>query len=123
MWHRVVSSHLFAEVEHLVDDVIVINQGCLVAQGALTELHQAASLARTNDPRRLAGELEQAGATTQTQGVDGLVVRGMRIDEIGDRDFKIGVALHELSPHAGSLEELFLNWTSDPSADKKGSRP
>ena len=54
---------------------------------------------------------------------DGLVVRGMPIDEIGDRALNIGVALHELSAHAGSPEELFLNWTSDPSADKKGSQP
>jgi len=118
-----VSSHLLAEVEHLVDDVIVINQGRLVAHGALAELQQAASLARTNDPLRLAAELEQAGATIQTQGADGLVVRGMPIDEIGDRALNIGVALHELSAHAGSMEELFLNWTSDPSADKKGSQP
>ncbi len=118
-----VSSHLLAEVEHLVDDVIVINQGRLVAHGALAELQQAASLARTSDPRRLAAALESAGATTKTRGADGLVVRGMSIDEIGDRAFGSGVALHELSPHAGSLEELFLNWTSDPATDKEVSKP
>ena len=118
-----VSSHLLAEVEHLVDDVIVINQGRLVAEGALADLQQVASLARTDDPNRLAAELEQMGATTMALGVDGLVVRGMPIGEIGDRAFNIGVALHELSPHAGSLEELFLNWTSEPSADQKGTQP
>jgi ABC-2 type transport system ATP-binding protein len=118
-----VSSHLLAEVEHLADDVIVINQGRLVAQGALAELQQAASLARTSDPGRLAAELERAGATTQIQGADGLVVRGMSINEIGDRAFTMGVALHELSPHAGSLEELFLNWTSDPSSVKEVNQP
>ena len=47
----------------------------------------------------------------------------MPIDEIGDRAFNIDIALHELSSHAGSLEELFLNWTSDSSAHKKGSKP
>ncbi len=118
-----VSSHLLAEVEHLADDVIVINQGRLVAHGALAELQQAASLARSTDPHRLAAALERTGATTQAQGGDGLVVRGMPIDEIGDRAFAIGVALHELSPHAGSLEELFLNWTSEPSTDKEVSKP
>jgi ABC-2 type transport system ATP-binding protein len=117
-----VSSHLLAEVEHLADDVIVINQGRLVAQGALAELQQSASLARTADSRRLATVLERAGATTQPQGTDGLVVRGMPIDEIGDRAFTNGVALHELSPHAGSLEELFLNWTTDPSTNKDVSQ-
>ena len=53
---------------------------------------------------------------------DGLVVRGMSIDEIGERAFTNGVAVHELSPHAGSLEELFLDWTSDPSTIKEVSQ-
>jgi hypothetical protein len=34
------------------------------------------------------------------------------IAEIGDRACAAGIALHELSPQAGSLEELFLGWTS-----------
>lgn len=118
-----VSSHLLAEVEHLADDVIVINQGRLVAHGALAELQQAASLVRSDDVRRLAAALEQAGATTQTQGTDGLVVRGMSIDEIGDRAFANKIAVHELSRHAGSLEELFLNWTSDASPHQEVSKP
>ena len=117
-----VSSHLLAEVEHLADDVIVINQGRLVARGALAELQQAASLARSTDPIRLAAVLELAGATTQAQGADGLVVRGMSIDEIGDRAFTDGIALHELSSHAGSLEELFLAWTGEPSTIKEVSQ-
>ncbi|MBK7322867.1 MAG: hypothetical protein IPI82_10580 [Candidatus Microthrix sp.] len=32
------SSHTLAEVEHLADDVIVINRGRLVTHGALEEL-------------------------------------------------------------------------------------
>ena len=110
-----VSSHLLSEVEHLVDDVIVINQGRLVAHGSLAELQQSAALVRTIDPGRFAIELERTGATTQAQGPEGLIVRGMTIDEIGERALTAGIALHELSPHAGSLEELFLNWTTDPS--------
>ena len=69
---------------------------------------------RTTDPGRLADVLEQAGADTETHGADGLVVRGMPIDEIGDRAFTAGIALHELSPHAGSLEELFLHLDHQP---------
>jgi len=109
-----VSSHLLAEVEHLVDDVIVIDQGRLVTHGALCELLQSASLVRAADPNRLADVLEQHGATTQTEGTDGLVVRCMDIAEIGDRAFSAGIAVRELSPHAGSLEQLFLTWTTDP---------
>ncbi len=109
-----VSSHLLSEVEHLADDVIVINQGRLITQGSLAELQQSASLVRTVDTARLAGVLRAAGAETQPDGADGLVVRGMTIESIGDAAFTNGIALHELSPHAGSLEELFLDWTTNP---------
>jgi ABC-2 type transport system ATP-binding protein len=118
-----VSSHLLAEVEHLADDVIVINQGRLVTHDSLAELQHAASFVRTADPLRLAAVLEQAGAITQTHGPDGLIVRCMPTDEIGERAFRNGYALHELSPQAGSLEELFLSWTADPSTEKETQQP
>jgi ABC-2 type transport system ATP-binding protein len=114
-----VSSHLLSEVEHLADDVIVINQGRLVTHGSLADLQQSAALVRTIDPDRFAVELQRAGATTQSQGRDGLIVRGMAIDEIGERAFTAGVALHELSPSAGSLEELFLTWTNQSANDEE----
>lgn len=108
-----VSSHVLAEVEHLADDVVVINRGRLVTHGVLADLQHAASLVRTREPERLAAVLESAGATTQPQNTNALVVRGMPIDEIGDRAFTNGIGLNELSPYAGSLEELFLDWTSE----------
>jgi ABC-2 type transport system ATP-binding protein len=114
-----VSSHLLTEVEHLADDVIVINEGRLITEGPLAELQKAASLVRTADSPRLASVLEQAGATTEANGSGSLIVRGMPIDEIGERAFTTGIALHELSPQAGSLEELFLNWTTTPSSDRE----
>ena len=118
-----VSSHLLDEVEHLADDVVVINKGRLVTQGSLAELQQAASLVRTIDPGRLAVVLEQAGAATETHGPDSLIVREMPIDEIGDRAFTAGFAVHELSPRAGSLEELFLTWTTTQSTDQEVTQP
>ncbi len=118
-----VSSHLLAEIEHLADDVVVISDGRLVTQGPLAELQQAASLVRTTDPDRLAPVLEQAGASTEPHGPDGLIVRGMAIDEIGERAFANRVALHELSPQEGSLEELFLNWTTNPTDDREVTQP
>jgi len=118
-----VSSHLLSEVEHLADDVIVINQGRLITHGALAELQQAASLVRTLDATRLVDALQQAGATLRTDGDDGLVVRGMSLAEIGDHAFVNGIAIHELSPHAGSLEELFLDWTSTASLPEESSQP
>ena len=116
-----VSSHLLAEVEHLADDVIVIDQGRLVTRGSLAELQQSAALVRSTDPDRLAETLRRAGAVIDVHGTDGLVVSGLQVDEIGDLAFATGIAVHELSPRAGSLEELFLNWTTNPSTNEEVS--
>lgn len=105
------SSHLLAEVEHLADEVIVINRGKLIASGSLQELQTAAARVRTPSARLLSVALEAAGALVEARGVETLVVRGMAIEAIGDIAFSAGVALHELSPDSSSLEDLFLEWT------------
>ena len=112
-----VSSHLLAEVEHLADEVIVVNQGRMVTSGALAELQDSATLVRTASPARLTEVIVAAGAAVQLQEHDTILVRGIAIDEIGDRAFEAGIALHELSPHSGSLEELFLGWTGVTNAE------
>ena len=107
-----VSSHLLAEVEHLADEVVVISQGRLVATGALATLQKDGTSVRTPERARLTELLRDTGATVHT-GPDGeLVVRGLGTSDIGDRACSAGIALHELTPQAGSLEELFLDWTS-----------
>lgn len=107
-----VSSHLLAEVEQLADDVVVIDGGRLVAQGALSELQTEATLVRIDDTQALRAVLETAGATCEEHGGHALVVKGIPTAEIGERAFAAGLVLHELSPHAGSLEEMFLSWTN-----------
>ncbi len=46
-----VSSHLLAEVEHLADEIVVLNRGQLVATGTLGTLQQAGTSVRTEAPR------------------------------------------------------------------------
>ena len=108
-----VSSHLLSEMEHLADDVIVINRGRLVTSGSLDQLQQATTLVRTDGAQKLKAVLEAAGCVAQLNGKDALTVRGLPIDEIGERAFRARIVLHELSPRTGSLEELFLDWTGD----------
>jgi ABC-2 type transport system ATP-binding protein len=108
-----VSSHLLGEVEQLADDVVVINQGRLVTQGSLSELRQSASLVRTASPEALQVALEAAGGIVDNGQPNTLVVRGLSLDEIGEHAFRTGVALHELSRHADSLEDRFFAWTAD----------
>jgi ABC-2 type transport system ATP-binding protein len=111
-----VSSHLLAEVEHLADEIVVLNHGQLVTTGPLDMLQQAGTSVRTESAHQLTELLNAAGATTRIGTEGELVVRGIGIVEIGDRACAAGIALHELSPQAGSLEELFLGWTSTDSA-------
>jgi len=115
-----VSSHLLSEVEHLADEVVVINHGRLVATGALSTLRRAGVSVHTPAPMPLTRILVDAGATVHAASEGRLVVRGLPITEIGDRACAAGIALHELAPEAGSLEELFLDWTED---DKPGDAP
>lgn len=106
-----VSSHLLDEVEHLADDLVVLNQGRLVMIGPLVELRQTTTLVRTDADHALAMVLEAEGGTVDRGNDGGLIVKGLSMNEIGDHAFRTGLAVHELSPHTGSLEERFLEWT------------
>jgi ABC-2 type transport system ATP-binding protein len=108
-----VSSHLLGEVEQLADNVVVVNRGRLVTQGSLAELRQSASLVRTASPDDLRLTLEAAGGIVETRQAGTLVIRGLSLDEIGDRAYSAGIALHELSRHTDSLEDRFFAWTGD----------
>ena len=56
------SSHLLHEIEVIADDIVVIGQGRVVAQGTKHELLEAAgTYVRSTDPARLAAALVAAG--------------------------------------------------------------
>jgi ABC-2 type transport system ATP-binding protein len=86
-----------------------------VTTGTVAALQESGTSVRTEATRPLTQLLRAAGATVHTGTEGELVVRGIGITEIGDRACAAGIALHELSPQAGSLEELFLAWTSSDS--------
>ena len=112
-----VSSHLLSEVEHLADDVVVIDHGRLVTSGSRRELQQSVSLVRSTAQDALMTALQGEGAVVHLDQ-DALIVRGLSLEAIGELAFRAGIALHELSPHAGSLEEQFLEWTSGDLHDR-----
>ena len=108
-----VSSHLLDEVEHLADDLVVINHGRLVTTGELATLKQAGATVRTPEPERLARLLTDAGALVHPDSEGELVVRAIETSRIGDLACSAGISLHELTPEADSLEDLFMEWTSN----------
>lgn len=109
-----VSSHLLTEVQHLVDDVVVINNGRLITTGTIAELTQSSAMVRTPMGAELTNHLRAAGAEVKSAALDSLLVSGLDLADIGDIAHRAGVTLHELSPHAGSLEDVFLALTNEP---------
>jgi ABC-2 type transport system ATP-binding protein len=107
-----VSSHLLTEVQHLVDDIVVINQGQLMTTGPIASLTRSAAVVRTPEPRQLADALTSAGADVKPTDYGALVVTGLDLARIGDTAHAANITLHELSAQADSLEDLFLALTA-----------
>ena len=111
------SSHLLHEIEVIADDIVVIGQGRVVAQGTKHELLEAAgTYVRAADPATLAAALVAAGHPTE-QSQDGLRTEAST-DEVGSVALAAGIALRELRPADGAgLEEMFLALTADTQRD------
>jgi len=112
-----VSSHLLAEVEQGVDELVVINAGRCVYQGGLDELRggrQARVLVRCPDPVRLAGALAAAGFVEIDTLPDGrLAVGGADAARVGDVALAAGVAVHGLVEERMDLERMFLQLVAE----------
>jgi len=107
------SSHLLHEIEVIADDLVVIGNGRIVAQGTKAELlASAGTLVRTPDVPTLAQALTGAGVEFSTM-TDALRVDADP-DVVGRVALGAGVALTELRAAEGAgLEEMFLELTAD----------
>ncbi|MAO81616.1 ABC transporter ATP-binding protein [uncultured Nocardioides sp.] len=112
------SSHLLHEIEVIADDIVVIGQGRVVAQGTKEELlHDDRTLVRAAEVGALAAALQQAGWTVER--VDpGDPAAGLRTDAslavTGQVALEARLPLLELRAADGAgLEEMFLQLTAD----------
>lgn len=112
-----VSSHLLTEMQHMAEHVVVISRGSLVADEAVTDFVNRSTrndvLVRTPDRDRLAQALSAAGLVSTRDGTDGLAVVAGDSQQVGEIAFANSVALHELTRRTASLEEVFLELTTD----------
>ncbi|ANH38870.1 putative ABC transporter ATP-binding protein YxlF [Nocardioides dokdonensis FR1436] len=108
------SSHLLHEIEVIADDLVVIGQGRIVAQGTQAELLvSAGTLARCRDADALGRVLVAAGHTAEPSG-DGALSTDADPDTVGRLALEAGIALSELRTADGAgLEEMFLELTAD----------
>jgi len=133
-----VSSHLMNEMAVTADHLIVIGRGRLIAAASTAEVIARSTgktvRVRTPDPARLTELISQeGGAAVQSGHADGdgtglLTVTGLEAARIGELAASASVVLHELTPQFASLEEAFLELTSNslefgiPASDPAGGR-
>ena len=111
-----ISSHVLAEVAQTVDQVLIINHGRLVTESTLDDLTaRVGGVVRVQSPEieRLDEVLKRQGIVTTRSNDHALVVQGTTREHVGDIAFASGVALHELVTEGSSLEEIFLDLTSE----------
>jgi ABC-2 type transport system ATP-binding protein len=112
------SSHLLHEIEVIADDLVVIGNGRIVAQGAKSDLlRSAGSIVRTSSRDVVARALVDSGVTSSPVGDDGLLAQA-DADHVGRIAFAAGVPVIELRPADGAgLEEMFLELTTETQRD------
>jgi ABC-2 type transport system ATP-binding protein len=113
-----VSSHVLAEVAQTVDQVLIVTHGRLVVESPLQQLTSrigGAVRVRSPNPDRLQEALSSEDLDATRDGQT-LLVRGADTDRVGEIAFAAGVAVYELLTEGSSLEEIFLELTSEPSA-------
>ena len=111
-----VSSHVLAEVAQTVDRVVIINKGRLVTESPLDQLTaRVAGAVRVRTPMRdqLEGLLAAAGLQSTLLDGDELLVAGTSSSAVGEIAAGGGIVLHELVQEGTSLEEVFLELTSE----------
>ena len=110
-----ISSHVLAEVEQIVDEVVIIHRGKFVVQATTAELvARAAGGIRARSPQadQLRAALEEAGVKVASSEGDLLTLADATTSQVGEIAAARGIVLHELVAESSSLEEAFLDLTS-----------
>jgi ABC-2 type transport system ATP-binding protein len=111
------SSHLMSEMSQTADHVIVLGRGKVLADAPLSDLVRQWTTARVHVRSPRAAELADAVAGRDVEVVSSdqftLDVTGLPASRIGDIASERGIAVHELTPTSGSLEDAYLALTGD----------
>jgi ABC-2 type transport system ATP-binding protein len=112
------SSHLLNEMAVTADQLVVIRDGKLVADCSTAQFldRSAVRSVRVESPdlARLVADLEMAGAGVELHRDDRATVTGIDAADVGRVAARVGAVLHELSTQRPSLEDAFIELTSDP---------
>jgi len=122
-----VSSHLLSEMQLMADHLVVIARGRLIADESMSQFVSRSTkndvLVRSSDAVRLATELRAQGLGVAAETPEALAVTGAGTDRIGDIAFAAGIAVRELVNRQASLEDAFLELTSESQDFAAGGDP
>jgi ABC-2 type transport system ATP-binding protein len=108
-----VSSHLLSEMSQMVDNVVVIGKGKLIADTSIAKLVAGAGssvFVRVSSSSKLVKALNDAKLKFEKSD-KGLTISGVKTDYIGQLAHAAGLTVLELSQHSASLETAFLELT------------
>ena len=112
-----VSSHLISEMALTAERLVVIGRGTLIAETSVEEFsaqHQAEGVrVVTPTPQLLVSALTKEGVRPTVSDDGGIVVTGVPSARIGEIAARASLTLHELTPIRASLEDAFMELTSD----------
>jgi ABC-2 type transport system ATP-binding protein len=112
-----VSSHLISEMALTAERLVVIGKGTLIAETSVQEFtaqhtNEAVRVV-TPTPQLLVTALTKAGVRPSVSDDGGIVVTGVPSAQIGEIAARSSLTLHELTPIRASLEDAFMELTSD----------
>ena len=111
------SSHLMSEMSLTADRLIVIGRGRLIAQTTIKDFLAGGpgNFVQVRSPQAsaLAALLEARGVTVARQPGSALRITGATSDAVGELARVNGLTLQELSEHETSLEDRYMELTSD----------
>lgn len=111
------SSHLMSEMAQTATDLVVIGRGRLIADTTVEDFVSSHTVptveVRSADQTALAAALRSAGAQIEVNPDGALSATDIDAATIGEVALTARIALHELTPVRASLEEVFMELTSD----------
>lgn len=111
-----VSSHLLSEMSQMADNIVVIGKGKLIADTSIENLINSSShtsvFVRVENTKKFGTVLKKAKIAFEFDG-EGINVKGKKTDDIGKLAFRAGTPVLELTGRAATLEDAFLEITTD----------
>jgi ABC-2 type transport system ATP-binding protein len=111
-----ISSHLMSELEDVVDQVVVVGRGKVIADATIEELVARAShdtvTVRTDMPAEVSAVIRAAGATASTIGSDRVDVSGLQPRQVVEILGTAQLSFSEVTSQRANLEDVYFQLTA-----------